>query len=213
MPAPPTSSLDRLHRLLVASLRERGADALERPFTIAEIYQDLVPYRRHRDDLAVEMNGDYEHLLLRFLSGEGGYVQLEFEPALRAIRKELEASNPSTGVYRDYAAADVRLLVREAAAPDTRAAGAGDAGAASAVEPPADEPAPVEPAGSRGATTPAPAPETCRWCEGPLPDRPGLRFCPHCGRDVQVVPCSSCGEALEPEWRFCIKCGQNVASA
>lgn len=207
MPGPTAKSLERLHRLLVASLRQRGAAALDRPFTIAEIYQDLVPYRRHRDDLGVDMNGDYEHLLLRLLAGEGDYVRLESEPALRAIRKELEQSNPNTGVYREYAAADVRLSIRDVpeldddapSGPDDEAPRGGD---------------------TRGDTVPdraGPAPtsglDACRWCDGELPDRPGLRFCPHCGRDVLEVPCPSCGEPLEADWRYCIKCGLDVASA
>lgn len=203
MPGPTAKSLERFHHLLVASLRERGEGALDRPFTISEIYQDLVPYRRHRDELAVDMNGDYEHLLLRLLAGEGEYVRLEFEPALRAIRKELDRSNPNTGVYRDYAAADVRLLSHDA--PERAAAPApASAAVAAEVAPDSGGGAPAGPA--------ADASGTCRWCEGALPDRPGLRFCPHCGRDVTVVPCPSCDEPLEPDWRFCIKCGHDVGS-
>ena len=35
--------VDRLHLALVQALRSRGPDALERPITVAEIYQDLIP--------------------------------------------------------------------------------------------------------------------------------------------------------------------------
>ena len=199
--------LHRLHQLLVGALQTRDPEALRRPFTVAEIYQDLVPYRRYRGQIGVEMNGDYEHLLLRLLAGEGELVRLESEPALRAIRKELEQANPNTGVYRDYAAADVRLMT-EAVAPDFEQERATEPPSASAeavegVEPPAAASPPAAESGSA-------LPSTCGWCHGDLPDRPGLRFCPRCGADVRVVPCPSCQEPLEPGWRFCIRCGQEV---
>ena len=49
--------------------------------------------------------------------------------------------------------------------------------------------------------------EACRWCKASLPTREGLKFCPFCGTDVHSVPCSTCGEGMEPGWRFCIACG------
>mgnify|MGYP001825292275 CR=1 FL=1 len=104
------SPLHRLHRALVQALRERDPAGLNRPFTVAEIYQDLVPYRTHRDLLGVEMNGDYEHLLLRLLAGEHELVVLESEHARREIEAELTRTNPNTGLFRDYAAVDVHLV-------------------------------------------------------------------------------------------------------
>ena len=47
----------------------------------------------------------------------------------------------------------------------------------------------------------------CHWCRETLPVRENLNFCPYCGTDMGVVPCGSCGEAVEPGWRFCIQCG------
>lgn len=102
-------TLQRFYGALVEALRERGPADLERPFTVAEIYQDLVPYRTHRDTLGVEMNGDYEHALLRLLAGEGGYLKIESELAQREIRQELDEVDPNTALYRDFAAVDVRL--------------------------------------------------------------------------------------------------------
>jgi hypothetical protein len=102
-------TLRRFYGALVEALRERGPADLERPFTVAEIYQDLVPYRTHRDALGVEMNGDYEHALLRLLAGEGGYLRIESELAQREIRQELDEVDPNTALYRDFAAVDVRL--------------------------------------------------------------------------------------------------------
>lgn len=101
--------LDRFHRVLVHEIRKSRPEYLEARFTVAEIYQNLVPYRTHRDAIGVEMNGDYEATLLRLLSGEGDYLFIESEVARREIKEELQSSNPNTGLFRDFAAADVRL--------------------------------------------------------------------------------------------------------
>jgi hypothetical protein len=101
--------LERFHRALIEEIQTQRPEYLTGPFTVAEIYQNLVPYGSHRDRIGVEINGDYEDALLRLLSGEGGFLILESEPALRDIRAELETSHPNTGLYREYAAVDVRL--------------------------------------------------------------------------------------------------------
>lgn len=263
-------ALVRMHRALVEALRERGPSALSHPFTVAEIYQDLIPYRTHRDRLEVEMNGDYEHLLLRLLAGEGELVTLESDPARRELVAELDETNPNTGLYREYAGVDVRLVADRV--PDDLVVDVpeGDAGpqdeepALSLMKdagPEAPEPDPHRFAGTPEAA-PSPAPpqrddadvpgrpdvsegshrdsgsvpeadegvsgghtaspaapvasdadteNTCRWCRAELPRRDNLNYCPFCGQDVRVVPCPSCGEAMEPEWRFCIACGAEAA--
>jgi hypothetical protein len=94
---------------LLQEISESRPEYLTKPFTVAEIYQNLVPYRSHRDLIGVEMNGDYEDILLRLLAGEGDYLLLDSEVARREIREELESNNPNTGLFRDFAAADVRL--------------------------------------------------------------------------------------------------------
>lgn len=101
--------LQRFHRELVRALRETNPEQLTAPFTVAEIYQNLVPYRTHRDRLGVEMNADYEHALLRLLAGDGDLLSIESRTARQEIRDELDSPNPNTGLYRDFAAADVRL--------------------------------------------------------------------------------------------------------
>jgi len=102
-------TLDRFFRSLVEEIRDRHPEYLSSSFTVAEIYQNLVPYRTHRDLLGVEMNSDYEDTLLRLLSGEGEYLVLESEPARRTIQAELRSKNPNTTIYREFAAAEVRL--------------------------------------------------------------------------------------------------------
>jgi hypothetical protein len=108
--------VERFHRVLVDEIRQGAPEYLEKPFSVAEIYQSLVPYRTHRDRLGIQMNGDYEHTLLRLLAGEGDFMLLESEPAKARIRRELEHSNPNTGLYREFAAVGVRLNPSQVAA-------------------------------------------------------------------------------------------------
>jgi len=209
----------RFHRTLVEEIRERRPEYLHEPFTVAEIYQNLVPYGSHRDLIGVEMNGDYEDALLRLLAGEGGYLILESGPALRALRDELESANPNTGLYREFAAVDVRL-------DPAWIPGGGEVRAARMAEPEPPAAEPISVADLAPATTERPSPpqetgrtapqravsDACRWCRAELPNRADLNFCPFCGTDIHVVPCPGCGQELEPEWRFCIACGAEVVS-
>ena len=101
--------LERFHRALIEEIQTQRPEYLTAAFTVAEIYQNLVPYGSHRDRIGVEMNGDYEDALIRLLAGEGGYLILDSEPALKDLRTELQRPNPNTGLYREFAAVDVRL--------------------------------------------------------------------------------------------------------
>jgi len=202
--------LTRFHQTLVEEIRRRRPEYLAEPFTVAEIYQNLIPYGTHRDRLGIEMNGDYEDALLRILAGEGGYLILESEPALRVLRQELESPNPNTGLYREYAAVDVRLAPGHVgpgapvASPLPPQPGSPTAGPAPAPPVMPSTERPVEAAGSDE------RPEACRWCRAELPRRSNLKYCPFCGTDIRIVPCPECGEELEPEWRFCISCGAEI---
>lgn len=210
--------LQSFHKVLVEEIRTKRPDYLTGPFTVAEIYQDLVPYPTHRDRIGVEMNGDYEDALIRLLAGEGGYLVLESEHALRELRSELQSKNPNTGVYREYAAVDVRLnpdfangagSARAEATPSEADAESG-VGARGAPRGNVEGVGGTVPDGSSGegvASAPESGGDACRWCRAPLPARADLNFCPYCGTDVHAVPCAGCGEELEPEWRFCISCG------
>lgn len=299
--------LVRFHRALVREIQAKNPEHLASAFTVAEIYQNLIPYRTHRDELGVEMNGDYEHALLRVLAGEGDFLSIESRTARHEIREELESPNPNTGLYRDFAAADVRLnpekidealgwmdeetedeqeadaedqdefrpqqgfeaeelrAVEEASSElaeegadgvpegveemdrieethgvDDMAGIFGGEGETEAeldsrVRPPevTDEPEGDEETAETGVEGFAPAgdesfqaesepgeaedsgdaaPETCPWCRENLPRRGGVKFCPFCGSNVQMVPCPECGEELELNWRFCVACGTEVAS-
>jgi len=190
----------------------------------------------------VEMNGDYEHVLLRLLAGEGDYLVLEAEAPRKAIKAEFESPNPNTGLYREWAAADVRL--NPVTIPEGVEVVELELGQESQEAVPVDSLAPSEEiqeeapledpgAGQEDSTSAASAAErldglkleeervteedaknggaaTCNWCRAELPNRENLNYCPFCGTDVNVIPCPSCGEALEPDWRFCIACGAEV---
>jgi hypothetical protein len=206
-------ALARFHRALVEEISRTRPTYLREPFTVAEIYQNLVPYRTHRDRIGVEMNGDYEDALLRLLAGEGEYLHLESEHARNEIAAELLSPNPNTGLFREFAAVDVRLnplrLPRDL--PDSA-----PGPMAGLFEPPDIDLGMLERAGPSAPSPSAPAPQAapvhgaCPWCREALPGRATLNFCPFCGADQHTRPCSTCGEELEAGWRFCVACGTAV---
>jgi hypothetical protein len=222
---------DRFFQVLLEEIRGHRPEYLSQPFTVAEIYQSLVPYRSHRDRIGVELNGDYEEALLLLLGSESGYLVLDSEPAAARIRKELQTKNPNTGIFREFAAVSVRIapgragdamesapqeLLGFAAAPAEEADEEGEEPAeapraeepASAPAPPPEEPAarPKSPTAAEG------APGACPECSLPLPGREGLRYCPHCGTNVHVTSCGACGEELERSWAFCVACGARAGA-
>jgi len=270
--------LGRFHRALVRELHAKNPEHLSSPFTVAEIYQNLVPYRSHRDEIGVEMNADYEHALLRLLAGEGDFLSIESRTARQEIQDELDSPNPNTTLYREFAAADVRLnpeklnenLLEEISEELAMAAVRGeeamevdltDEGAfqegyeeedgsegdfeklevepigaslarpaeeGEALEELASDDIPVEvsderehqdeedraAAHAKGGEGEGELPpfENCPWCREALPQEARVRFCPFCGSNVRRVPCPSCGEELQLNWRFCIACGTEVTS-
>ena len=193
-------ALDRLFRRLVEKVRQERAGRAGEALTVAEIYQVLVPYRAVRAELELGALAEYEHALLRLLSGERGYAALERAQAREEIRRELLSPNPILGVYRDYAGEAVHL----------------DPSRAPAAPPPAshDDTLPGLPpvAGLIATPVAVPSPEPvpppqCRACRAPLPTGREVRFCPACGTRQVALPCRSCGDTVEPGWRFCASCG------
>lgn len=140
--------VERFHRALVEEIRHTRPEYLEAPFTVAEIYQALVPYRTHRDRIGVELNGDYEEALLHLLAGESELLELESKPARERIRNELRSKNPNTGIFREFAAVTVRLNVERA-----KAVPAQDPSAAPSASPPPPSASP--PPGAGAASEPA----------------------------------------------------------
>lgn len=164
--------LERFHRALLDEIRRSRPEYLRGAFSVAEIYQDLVPYRTHRDVIGVEMNGDYELALLRLLAGEGGYLVLDSDAALDQIRLELRSANPDPGLFRQFAALDVRLKpgtvapgegpasgdADPAGVPDAMAAPAAGAAGVTSAGPDADPGA--DPAAGPARSAPAASPVT-----------------------------------------------------
>jgi hypothetical protein len=129
-------TIGQLHAILAEALRESREKPFEQPVTVAEIYQDLVPYRVVRGLLGVEMNADYEHALLRLLAGEEERVRLEPAEARDELRAELDSPNPNVALYRKFAACDVWVREPRAGSGDVTVAGA----ALRPAVPPAAEP-------------------------------------------------------------------------
>ncbi len=203
--------LDRLYWRLVESLRrERPGTSWE--LTVAEIYQQLVPYRTVRVDLGFAELPEYEHALLRLLAGERDYVSLEIPEVQEELQRELRAPNPILGLYRDYAAVVARLNP----APRPRAAAPPPPPAAEDVtaEPAAPAPIPARPApppaGAQVPPRPAMADAPQR---GPATEPPSMRSAPHPPRAAAAPPrpalCRACRSPLPEgrEVRFCPNCG------
>jgi len=218
----------RLHQLLVQALRERHHDAGLAPVTVAEIYQELVPYRAVRERLGVELNADYEHALLRLLAGEGDLLRLEPATARDELRQELASPNPYVGIYRKFAACDVWVQLDVEPAQDgasesmsaetttsSAAPSAGpDAGAVAIAPPPvaAPHPAVAPPASPAAPVAAQPVPPRAPTLAAPRPrpDTGTPSSCHFCNKPLPtgriVRFCPYCGK--DQRLRPCGKCGE-----
>ena len=221
--------LDRMYRRLVQNLRTGFPDLLGRPFEVAELYTTLIPYRHNRRELELDTNQDYEHVLLRLLSGERGY--LIGDPQMQAdLRAEIDSPNPDLTKFRAYSTTMVSVApdgARLADAPAVRRPGSGGA------EAPANPPAPAQAMADRPTLgvpdQPAPRPQTAARPPAPAAAPPAAAP-PPAAPVVAAQPtasaigqrsivasgsCRYCGGAL-PEGRnitFCPHCGQNLTVA
>ena len=205
-------ALDRLYRRVFLTLARDPARAL----SIGDLYQEVVPYRLIRAELGFAELAEYEHALLRLLSGEREYLELDRPEVADEFRRELQAPNPILGIYRDYADVGVApnpfAPTLDATAPPPVVV-AGPAPSAAPATPRVDLPPPGERTDPAGAVTaePAPAarprPKPCPGCRSPLPTDREARFCPFCGKCLVPVPCADCSAMLEPEWTYCVTCG------
>jgi hypothetical protein len=219
---------DRFHRVLVEEIRRTPPGVpLEKPFTVAEIYQSLVPYRSHRDRIGVELNADYEEALLHLLGRVRGYLILDSQPARDRIRRELadrrtrtpgssaslppsrSASTPGrAGVAMESAPRSSSALPRRP--PRTgrrrdpgRRTGRGAAGRRSRrprpLPEPREEPA-ARPKASGRAAEGAPGALPSRRLPRLGPSRSGgPPLLPVLRHDVLVTSCGACGEELDRE--------------
>lgn len=157
---PDDQLVQRLHGLLAQALLRSRPRPFDSPVTVAEIYQDLVPYRDVRTALGFQMNADYEHTLLRLLAGEGELARLEPAEARDELRGELDTPNPNVGLFRKFAGCDVWVTP----------------GVAAGVHVPAGDPVPT-PEPVRAGPEPAPEAygrneETATWAGSASPETP-----------------------------------------
>jgi hypothetical protein len=224
--------LDRMYRRLVQNVRAGFPDLLGRPFEVAELYTTLVPYRHNRRELELETNQDYEHALLRLLSGERGY--LLGDPQMQAdLRAELDSPNPDLTKFRAYSTTMISISpdgARTSEPPALRRPGSGGTAAipsaprATGAQTVADRPtlgvqepvaaprAPQQPAPTRAAppavppAAPPAAPVAPILAPQPNLSATGQRSIVASGN------CRYCGGAL-PDGRsitYCPHCGQNL---
>lgn len=219
--------LDRVFHRLVQNVKARSPEYADGPFTVAELYEQLIPYRHNRRELGIETNQDYEMAVMRLLSGERDYI-LGDEAMQDALKREVASPNPDTGAFREFATTQISIspaaLEKRPERGKTPAAprpamNDGPAATASAqntarldqrVEDGSGTAAAARPARAAGVASTATAsePQGCRYCSGTLPQGRTVTFCPHCGQNLALNQCPACGAEMEKGWKFCIGCGR-----
>jgi hypothetical protein len=227
--------LDRLYRRLVHNVRATRPEYLTIPFSVRELYEQIVPYRHNRRELAIETIDDYETAIARLLSGERGYVVAD--PAMQeSLRRELASPTGDPGIFKDFADSTITLSPVAASAltpvPGTVAAGmntpasiderasrgtsapemsAGQSAVAAfdAMSPAAVTPSAAPPAASLlESLANVDVPGGCRFCGGTLPEGRETNYCPHCGENLRTRRCPACGAEMDASWKFCVTCGR-----
>ena len=131
-------ALDRTFRHLVQTIQSRYPAYLTQPFEVADVYQNILPYRHHRRELGLETNQEYELVLLQLLSGARDYLVVNGQMRERLAR-ELASPNPDPGAFREFSTSQIALSpaavrrVQEGNLSETEPALAG-AGTSSAME-------------------------------------------------------------------------------
>ena len=157
-----------MYRRLVQNVRTGFPDLLGRPFEVAELYTTLIPYRHNRRELELDTNQDYEHALLRLLSGERGY--LIGDPQMQTdLRSELDSPNPDLTKFRAYSTTMVSIAPDGARTVDPPVLRRPGSGGTAAIPSAAAPPPPAAPA---AAPPPASAPPTA--ARAAMADRPTL---------------------------------------
>src|SRR5690349_1969840 len=101
-------ALDRTFRHLLQTIQTRYPAYLTQPFEVAELYQNILPYRHHRRELGLETNQEYELVLLQLLSGARDYLVVNDEMRERLAR-ELASTNPDPGAFREFSTSQIAL--------------------------------------------------------------------------------------------------------
>lgn len=209
-----TDELDRLFDLLVRALARDTRVAI--PFPAADIYERLVPYRSNRSRLNVATHQDYEMTVLRLLSGERGYLQLEPESVREALAREVADINPDPAFFRSFP--DAQAMVNGRAADRVLSGDRAFAPQEELVDTTGENPVPPDVPFAVFRPPPDPEPEAapaghgsqrCEYCGGVLPANREARFCPHCGQPQEgELKCQGCGNELDVGWAYCLACGR-----
>jgi hypothetical protein len=210
--------LERMFRVLVQTIRARFPQYLTAPFDVAELHQNILPYRHHRAELGFDTNEDYEVALLELLSGARGFLIVD-ERMRDVLGAELASRNPDPASFRQFAHSQVALspeALRRLDAPGGQTTPWRTSAGQTSV-PPASSPA-AEPASVGGtlpgmqalATTSDTPSAQSPVSTAPVPQRAAAAgIIPQAGDT-----CRSCGEHL-PSGRpitFCPHCGQNLTT-
>jgi hypothetical protein len=207
--------LDRMFRSLLQVMSSTYPQYLNHPFEVAEIYQNLIPYRHHRRELRIDTNEDYQVALCRLLSGERGYLVAD-DALTEAMRSELASPNPNTAIFRDFAASRVALGPNAQKrwqemggdASELRAAGE----ARETPVPPPPPPVSCNDGGERSRTATKAATEAPRAAAATRTATSAGAASATNAADGEGESCRYCAGAL-PEGRsakFCPHCGQNL---
>lgn len=178
------------------TLRATNPALLTAPFSVGEVHQQIMPYRHFRRELGLETNQEYEITLMHLLSGAGNYLDVD-ERLRDGLARELGSGSPEPSRVRDYADAQVSIN------PAALAALQGQRDPQ-----PARRHSTAVLSADQSGTTPEHG--GCRYCGGALPAGRAVRFCPHCGQNLEVHNCPACGAELEEGWKFCVACGKTV---
>jgi hypothetical protein len=190
------TDLERFFERLVRNLAAIDPGRVKQPVPIMDIKTTIMPYRTNRRALGLESSDEYEELLVRLAGQESGLVTTNPAEVAEWCQRQMSSLTPDLSGIPGQASATVTI------APGAVAAVLGQV-SAEAIE-------------KNAAAVGGPAllpPEKCVHCSAPLPTNRAVNFCPTCGRSVTMIPCDNCGADLEPGWRFCINCGQDVAEA
>jgi hypothetical protein len=228
-------ALDRTFRHLLQTIQTRYPAYLTQPFEVAELYQNILPYRHHRRELGLETNQEYELALLQLLSGARDYLVVNDQMRERLAR-ELASPNPDPGAFREFSTSQVALspaAVRrfESGVGEPALVGAGKAAATETTQrmpnqraaaatsvstaPRAAQSAPTAPSAMPAQSAPRrAASSTSNVSTGPraaaapgASARPSQTIAPQAGEQ-----CRYCSGALPAGRRitFCPHCGQNL---
>jgi hypothetical protein len=195
--------VERLFKLAVNVLADQAPARLRGPIQLADLYVKVIPYKACKTVLRFDTHQDYEMAMLKLLAGERDYVSVEPSEAQVAMLREAEAVNPNPGAFRQYAAS--RVTFSQTAVRRVLEEREGGGYAPQQPEAPSQEP-------EEAVTPPAPATVAarCPHCFEAMPTGRPVVFCPFCGKNVKAIECPQCGSQMEPGWRYCITCGQDM---